>query len=274
MHNLVRQLVPPMLVDIWRTNSAPIFPSYDAAYAACRNGAYEEEALVKVVVEKNLAFRRAIQSAPVFDLAAVRTLIGVGLANTGSTLRVLDFGGGGGYHYSLARAVLGRDKRLSWNIVETSAMTKEGQRIATPELKFFDNIHEARGDLGSVDLVLTSGALQYCPDPIKFLKALADLRAKNIFITRTPLSDSAESLVSVQASRLSENGPGPLPPGFDDKRIAYPITLISRRAVERVLTEKYRIVFSIQEDKNAFSAGNKTFDMYGYYCELKEPAEL
>ena len=274
MRDLVRQLVPPLLLDIWRANSAPIFASYEEAWAACHDGAYEEETLVKVVVEKNFAFRQAIQSAAVFDLATLRTLIGVGLANTGSTLRVLDFGGGGGYHYSLARAALGRDKRLSWNIVETAAMAREGQRIATTELKFFDNIHEAQKDLGSVDLVLTSGALQYCPDPIKFIKALADLRARHIFITRTPFGDSGDSLVSVQTSRLSENGPGPLPPGFDDKRVTYPITLISRRAAEEVLSERYRIVFSIQEDKNAFTAANKTFDMYGYYCELKEPAEF
>ncbi len=230
---------------------------------------------MKVIVEKNLAFRRAIQSAPVFDLTTLRTLIGVGLADSGSgsTLRVLDFGGGGGYHYSLARAALGHDRRLSWNIVETSAMTREGQRLATPELKFFDNIDEARENLGSVDLVLTSGALQYCPDPIKYLRALADVHARNLFITRTPLSDSEDSLVSVQVSRLSENGPGCLPPGFDDKRIDYPITFMSRRAVESALNEKYRIVFSIQEDKGTFSAGNKTFDMYGYFCKLKEPAE-
>jgi putative methyltransferase (TIGR04325 family) len=148
-------------------------------------------------------------------------------------------------------------------------MAEAAQRIADAHLKFFDNIDDAKNNLGSVDLVLTSGALQYCPHPLRFLRELTEVGAKDIFITRTPFNDSERCLISIQVSKLSENGPGPLPLGFDDKEISYPITFASRYEVEKILNEKYEIKFSINEDKGTFSAGNKKFDMHGYFCTLR-----
>jgi putative methyltransferase (TIGR04325 family) len=231
--------------------------------------AYEGEDIVKVVIEKNITYQQKIQKNPIFDLGTLRTLIGLGIANTKDNLNVLDFGGGGGYHYTIAKAALGNGNNLKWNVVETTAMTKEAQRIADGHLKFFDNINDAKNDLGSVDLVFTSSALQYCPNPLKFLKELTEVGAKYIFITRTPFIDSDKSLFSIQVSNLSDNGPGPLPLGFDDRKVSYPITFASKYEVEKILSEKYEIRFLIAEDKGTFSAGNNKFDMSGYFCALK-----
>lgn len=269
MRDLVKQLMPPLLIKAIQPASPPMFSSYDAASAACQNDAYEGADLVKIVIEKNIAFRKTIQSSPVLDLSALRTLIGVGLANTQEKLNVLDFGGGGGYHYALAKIALGNNRILRWNVVETSAMSREAQRIADMDLKFFDNIRDAKNNLGLVDLVFTSGALQYCPKPLEVLKELTELGAKYVFITRTPFNDSDKNLISIQVSKLSENGPGPLPLGFRDKSVSYPITFASRREAERILNEKYEIRFLTREDKGTFRAGKNMFDMSGYFCELK-----
>jgi putative methyltransferase (TIGR04325 family) len=266
MRDFVRQLVPPILMKVLKPAFAPrTFNSYEEAITACRNSAYEEEDLVKVVVEKNLIFRQTIRDSAVFDLSALRTAIALGLTNGESTLRVLDFGGGGGYHYTLAKAVLGNSRSLKWNVVETSIMVKEAQRIADSDLRFYDNINDAKKNLGSVDLVFTSSALQYCPNPVGCLRELTEVGATNIFITRTPFNQADNSLVSIQVSKLSENGPGALPVGFDDRNVSYPITFASRHEVEKVLRERYEIRFSINEDRGTFVAGKNTVDMYGYF---------
>jgi putative methyltransferase (TIGR04325 family) len=270
MQDFLRQLVPPFLIQVLKTASAPrIFSSYDEACKACRNGAYEDESIVKAVVEKTRIFRQSIQSSPAFDLGSLRTLVALGLTDTHGRLKVLDFGGGGGYHYSLAKAFLGNGKSLKWNVVETPAMAKEARRIADADLAFFSNLNDAKIDLGSVDLVFTSSALQYCPNPLKSLRELTEVGAPNMFITRIPLNDSEKSLISIQVSKLSENGPGPLPLGFDDRNVSYPITFTSRHEVEKILREKYEIRFSINEDKGTFSAGKNKVDMFGYFCELR-----
>jgi putative methyltransferase (TIGR04325 family) len=271
MKELVRQLVPPIIIKTLKTASAHgNFASYDEATRACQSDAYEDETIVKVVVEKNRIFRQTLQGSPIFDLGALRTLIAVGLADTQGTLRVLDFGGGGGYHYALAKAVFRNSRSVKWNVVETSAMAKEAQKhLADADLQFFDNINDAKNNLGTIDLIFSSGALQYCPNPLRFWRELTELGATNIFITRTPLNDSEKSFISVQVSKLSENGPGPLPPGFEDRNVSYPIIFASKHEVEKILRERYEVRFSIKEDKGAFSAGKNEIDMHGYFLTLK-----
>jgi putative methyltransferase (TIGR04325 family) len=269
MRDFIKQLVPPLILKRLK-RATPIFASYDAAQRACQSGAYENESIVKVVVEKNRIFRQTIHASPTFNLGDLRTLIALGLVNAQGTLKVLDFGGGAGaYHYAIAKAVLGNRRNLKWNVVETPAMVKEGQLIGDVDLKFFDNINDAKNDLGAVDLILSSGALQYCQNPLRFLKELTEVGAENIFVTRIPLSESDKSVISIQVSKLSENGPGPLPAGVDDRNVSYPITFSSRHAVEKVLRERYEIVFSINEDKDTFRAGKDKIDLYGYFCKLK-----
>jgi putative methyltransferase (TIGR04325 family) len=159
--------------------------------------------------------------------------------------------------------------RLKWNVVETTAMANEAQRVSNTNLNFFDNVAEATEDLGSVDLVFTSGALQYCPSPLMALKQLMDTNAKYLFITRTAFTDNEADIFSTQVSYLSANGPGPLPVGYKDRKITYPITYVSKSKAEEILKEKYHIQFSIIEDKAAYRVGSKEVDMFGYFCVRK-----
>ncbi len=182
---------------------------------------------------------------------------------------MIDFGGGAGYHYTIASQVFGKKEALKWNVVETRAMVEEANQIADNNLKFFDNITDAKNDLGSVDLVFTSGALHCCPEPLFFLKELISIKAKYLFITRTSFTDSLEQVANIQKSYLSTNGPGPLPAGFKDKAVYYPNVFIPKHQVEEVLSEHYHIKFKIIEDKAAYNVGGRGIDMYGYFCILK-----
>jgi len=232
---LIRSLIPPLVWKWYQRSCASktIYPSYEAARARCSPNSYEEDDVIKVVISKNIAYRKAIAYAPSFDLGSLRTLIGLGIANQGGLLRVLDFGGGGGYHYALAKQLMAKND-LRWNIVETKAMAAEGARIATDALKFFDNIDAARADLKNVDITFTSGALQYCSSPLRYLSDLIDVGAKYLYITRTALNNGRSDIVIVQESNLSDNGPGALPEGFTDRKVSYPVTFSSQSEFERL----------------------------------------
>jgi hypothetical protein len=118
--------------------------------------------------------------------------------------------------------------------------------------------------------VFASGALHYCPDPLSFLKALLQVKARYIFVTRTSFSDSEGQLAIVQKSFLSTNGPGPLPRGFQDKAVFYPAVFVSRNDVEGSLSANYQVRFRSLEEKSADRAGDKAIDMYGYFCVRKD----
>ena len=273
MRAFLKQIMPPLLWGVVRritTPPPPVCATYEEAARKCRQSGYEDDALVRAVVEKNLVFRKKFRDKPVIDLAAMRTLISLGLSKTSNELNVIDFGGGAGYHYEIARAALGQSAAVRWNVVETTAMAKAARSLEEPGLKFFDNIEEAARDLGSVDLVLASSSLQYCPDPVLFLQRLIDVDAGHLFITRTPFSESPEDVVSVQRSRLSANGPGPLPAGFTDVEISYPVTYLSTSKVEKALSSKYELRFKVEEERGAFLAGNRSFNMWGYFSVLRK----
>ena len=136
--------------------------------------------------------------------------------------------------------------------------------------RFYDDIMDAKNDLAEVDLVFSSSALQYCRDPIYFLKELVKIDAKYLFITRTPFVDSREHIIAIQKSSLSSNGPGPLPDGIKDKSVFYPITYVSRSAVEDILTQNYEIRFMTDEGSGVFNIKGSTINMNGYFCSRKD----
>lgn len=265
----IKQFIPPVLLKIKSQSNSAGYKTYEEALAVCSKGGYEAQDLVKVVVEKNILFQKTIKTNPCFDLGSLRTLIGIGLAKNKNSLAVLDFGGGGGYHYTIASTALGEHFDLRWNVVETTAMSNEAQKISNKQLKFFDSIEKASADLEEIDLVFTSGTLHYCPKPLYFLEKLLSIKAKNLFITRTAFNDTENILVNVQKSFLSSNGPGPLPDGFKDKAIFYPNVFVSKMHAEKMISEQYDIRFGIIEDKAVYRVGNKNINMYGYFCSLK-----
>lgn len=271
MKKLIRSLTLPMLVRMVKHAVRP--PSrhadFASALAACNHSGYEDEEIVAVVVKKTAAFKAQIKQRPVLDTGTIRTLIGAGLANSQSGLHVLDFGGGAGYHFAIAERALGQSNKVSWCVVETPAMVQLARSMEDERLRFADCIDRAQAELGHVDLVFTSGALQYCPDPLAYLQRLVDVGARHLYITRTELTERSEAIVSVQTSKLSSNGPGALPEGFRDRTLSYPITHVPREAFERILRSRYEIRFTVDEDGDTYRIGDQSIHMRGYFCEIK-----
>jgi putative methyltransferase (TIGR04325 family) len=266
---ILKQLIPPIIFSfIKNKTNNPIYNTYAEALKDCQDG-YESSDLVEVVVEKNKRFNISIKNNPILDLGILRTIIGIGLVKNKSKLSVIDFGGAGGFHYTIAKIALGNETVLNWSVVETTAMMKKAKQLENNELKFYDSIDLAQKELVNVDLVFTSGALQCCPNPTESLEQLININAKYIFITRTAFNNSTSEIISTQISNLSENGVGPLPIGYKNKKLKYPVTFMSKTLVENMLSKKYNIRFTIVEDKETYRVLNKTFDMYGYFCVRK-----
>lgn len=252
--------------------SPRLYPSYDAARKDCIQNCYEDKDIVSAVIAKNKIYREKITQTKVFDLGSIRTLIGICLAARSATLNVLDFGGAAGYHYSIAQSIMGDTVALRWNVVETPQMARAARTLEDDRLHFFNTISEAESDLGHVDLVFTSGALQYCPDPLGILKSLLEISARYLFITRVGLNHEDREIITIQKSMLSENGPGELPPEFSDKIVSYPLILAGKPKLEEIIKKKYTITFALEEDKAIYDVGGKAYSMYGYFCESKASA--
>ncbi|MBR1086446.1 hypothetical protein JQ621_03050 [Bradyrhizobium manausense] len=159
---------------------------------------YQNEQLIETIYQKTVAFQPAGDWPLVANLTAV-----------------LDFGGGAGIHYKLARQ---QSPAIRWAVVETPAMVRRASDLATNQLMFFDDIQKAANWLGSIDLMHSNGAIQYVDDAIETVKTLCAVRPAKMVWYRVPIGEVARA--EIQTSLLSNNGPGQLATGTD-KRVKF-----------------------------------------------------
>lgn len=273
--SLIKSVLPPVVINFLLRMRQPkitrlVFPDFSQALQACKNS-YQNRELVDVVVEKNQIYRDSLKQNNLIDLGALRPVIAMGSILKDNKLNVIDFGGGGGFHFFIVKKILGNNFKLKWNVVETELMAQAAEAtLSTDDLSFSPNIPDAVQNLGKVDLVYTSSALQYCPDPYEVLRELVSIRAKYLFITRTPFIDEDKQMVTVQSSQLADNGPGPLPKKHKNRQLLYPITYASREEVEKILSQNYVIQYQTKESDTGFSFKGKKINSNGYFCELKQ----
>jgi len=244
--------------------------SYQDAYSASQNGGYENSQLVESVVLKNLRFREEISKSKTLDLNAVRTIMFLGLATSGSEIRVLDFGGAGGYHHAIARVCLGAGVNISnWSIVETPAMCTAADLLQRSDgLRFFKTIDEAIDAEPNFDVVFSSSALQYCPEPLAIASRLFEIGARYVISTRVPFCLSGETVFAVQSSLLSHNGPGPMATATVDRVVKYPMAIVPIVEFERLqVPHKYKLRFRTVEEPNALRVDSQSFHYFGHFFE-------
>ena len=275
----LKDFLPPILIKLIKRSKQnhKLFDSYEEALCACAcKSGYEENDIVSVVYEKTKIYRDSIstQHPLISEITSLRTLIGLSLATRKheQELNVIDFGGACGTHYFLAKALLGKKVNLRWHVVETTKMVSKAIGMEDGKLAFFDDLQKAKSKFNHVDIVFTSGALQYVPKPYEFLKQLTECRADNIFITRVGLSTCSNELVIIQKSTLSANSPGAMPHGIVDRIVEYPVIFSRKDKFEEILNQNYSIKILFNEDKCAYQAANHSIDMYGYLAELKKEA--
>lgn len=119
----------------------------------------------------------------------------VALAATGrDRLSVLDWGGGLGYYYLLARAFLPEGIALDYHCKDVATLVRAGRQLAPQVIWHEDD----RCLEQQYDLVVISGALQYCREWQALLKKVRGATRRYLYLTRTPVVRGTASFVAVQ----------------------------------------------------------------------------
>lgn len=230
-----------------------ICPDYATALGLCGSG-YDDADIAEVIAFKTA---QRIEPLAVAPEQALNSIIAVGIAGADAPnrqLKVLDFGGGCGFHYFRVTAAMRTP--LKWAIVETPAMAASAARLGQNCFRAFTAIGDANAALGGVDLVHASSAIQYVPDPPAILSQLAALRSRYVLLARLP-HWREPTVVGVQVSKLSENGIGPMPPGVQDREIRYPVTFMNLDDILRIFGD-YNVHLAMYSPSSTYVVRNNT----------------
>ena len=276
---IIRDITPPIITRYLDSNDFghkfKKFTNFNEALKECTTDAYEEVELIEVIFKKTKLFASKLNSEviPVWETSAysLLSIINPLISNLESkTLNILDFGGACGAHYFHTRALLDKSICLNWNVVETNTMVKYAKELETNELKFHYSIKDVKLQLTKIDLLLSSGTLQYVDDPHKYLIELLNTNAHWLLFNRLGLNKLDRDVITVQSSKLSWNGVGELPEGYNDRWVKYPYTFISEKSFLDELKKKYSIVARFEEKSGMYNINNESITGYGLLCRIKE----
>jgi putative methyltransferase (TIGR04325 family) len=241
------------------------YPSYEAALAECESG-YCDKELAEITVGMVRGVVSGRVASVLFRPNVSATLKALRISGANS---VIDFGGGCGLHYFLARQELHR--QFKWAVIETQVMVRASASLQSDELHFFSHVAEANSWLNEVpDLVFTSGAIAYTPEPETSLSRLVEVRAPYLAVLREALAFGPRRII-VQISRLRQNAPGKLPAGAEDREVKYPRTFMSRDDFAKIVESSYQFVFrgSLQHEFPLLADGVVLRQGYNFICKRK-----
>ncbi len=139
------------------------------------------------------------EEVPTEDMAAHNMVVTFGyvlaLAARGKgALSILDWGGGSGHYYLLAKALL-PGVELRYHVKDVPKLCALGRELL-PEVTFFDE--DGPVLVRRYDLVFASGALQYAEDWPALLARLGAAADPYLYVTRLPVAMRSPSFVVVQ----------------------------------------------------------------------------
>jgi putative methyltransferase (TIGR04325 family) len=199
---ILRSFIPPVINDYiaskkWSFEGS--YESFDEALQKCRG--YSDTATVSEIKKKFIESRMSRSTKEVFldpyDQQLLSAFFIVTRLLDKKELKVLDLGGGFGGHYYQVTEAVGSNIKLDWDIVETSTLASEARELNLDDsLKFFDNINHLSNN--KYDLILTSGTLQYLPDPVEMFLKLKDINHTYLIINRFPIFEENKDRLTIQ----------------------------------------------------------------------------
>ena len=259
-----------------------LFQTYSTYNLASKEGnTYVSKDLTRVIAAKGFNFKKTMEDNSEVNLnglndsKAIRTLIAIACSQNGESLSILDFGGGTGHHYFIAKKLLTEDIKVNWLIVETPELVNEIKKydIENEELKFFASLSEATQYCDDFDVVYANVSLCYTENPNLDLKNLLKLNYKKVFITNHPLSKNKEhDIIGLQISDLKTNGVGreiPTELNIKNKEIKYPFTIQQELEFESIVKKYCSIVAKFKEVDEAYKTLDGNFNTYGYILSKK-----
>ncbi len=182
------------------------------------------------------------------------------------TRTVIDFGGAAGIHYFLSKPFVPRLK--SWTVIETKAMVEQQKQNREEKLQFCTIGDSVLDDL-DCDLLYLSSSLQYVEDPMQTLNQLIRMRPKLILISRTPFNQKDTTASFTQTSKLSSNGPGPLPSKYKDCKIKYEVNVPNYSQVVELLEDRYSIQWICSENEEMVGPDNSKYQYLSILAKSK-----
>ncbi len=213
---------------------------------------YSNFQLLETVILKNKLRQKKFDVEQTMSVGEFQAVALLNYVYKGEPLNIIDFGGGTGSHFYFCEKIH-PEKIAKWTVVETPKMVEISEKeFLHPKLRFVSDLKIIDIDAEQPDLVFSSSSLQYTENPLATLREILELGAQNLILTRTPLAESRNQVKGDQISKLSSNGPGPLPMGIQDSSVAYSIVIPTRNSIETIISEKYHIELVICEGLTKF----------------------
>ena len=149
-------------------------------------------------------------------------------------------------------------------------MVNRAAELETDELRFFDSITDAAAGFDFVDVAFSSGTLQCVPNAKQALQEILNPQPRFVVLARLGLTAAAVELVTIHETRLSHNGPGPLPPGCKDGTTRYPFIFPVQSEIESILSKQYRIILSAPDPSGVFPVNDEPLIGMGYIGRISD----
>lgn len=262
---ILKEFVPPIL-NRWLKTALKLadnkeYKNYSQAIIACSSDAYQNVELCNMIADKTVIQAQNLNERPfvlnptnVFLLSAINQYI---IDFSTRELTILDYGGACGSHYFDIKRFIPKDVSLKWYVVETEQMVKSAheKEISNTELVFVSSLNDIKSN---INLIHSSCALHYVPDPYDMIMELIGIKAEWILFNRMMFNDNDRDFVTVQKSFLSANGPGRLPVGYIDKILSYPHTTLSFRKFNSFfINNGYELAWIFDELSGSYQIKNE-----------------
>ena len=261
--------MPPIMTSLLRqvtAGRARKYKSFQEALADCHNLGYADADIARQVVDRtNKLVSEKFKNHKLSE-SDMRIILMALCASQDRTIRVLDFGGGAGYHYFLFKAWCHSTTKVDWLVIETAPMVEKSQEMGNPELIFTTQIPTNKDNC--FDLVVVASSLQYTSDPIATLQQLIDLKSEFLCITRMPMLLHDDQIITIQTSTLSAHGPGNFEQAIQNRKVHTPITFLPKQKLIEALEYKYGSFQITQDAKSSFQFRGKEIPAFGIICRL------
>lgn len=248
--------------EISKTDQETFYPDYESALKQISEASYQDPELCNMIAEKTRIYRDKLtgtrsdmNTTQSFLLSVIQRIL---IEKQVHTLNVLDLGGACGAHYFEIKRLIPKNASLKWIVIETPAMVKAAKMIKmdTNELSFIS-------DLSHIDLkphlIHSSSTLQYVEKPYEVIRQLKGLESEWLFFNRMMFNTGSKDLVTIQQSQMADNGPGPIPQGFQNKLIRYPHTNLSYTNFLTAFEPEYKPEWIFDEPSGNINKGEMSF---------------
>lgn len=280
MKKLIKKYIHPKIYKVFdfsnNRNTDKIYSTYEEAAKNCSSTPYQEDELIQVIYLKTKNFIRKLETEtiPIWPTSAYSkiSIINPIIESNKDKINVIDFGGACGAHYFHLRSIINKKLKFNWVVVETPKMVQYAKELSNEELSFSDNLENAIKNIPEIDLLHTSGTLQCVDNPYRYLSLILNSGAKWILFNRMGLNKSESDVVTILRTKLSWNGIGELPEGFNDKWISYPFIYVSEKTFINEVVKNYKIVAKFEESSGSHKVNKIETIGYGLLCKLKDYA--